>query len=162
MQNLSIKMLWEITRNSTHYNIILQFKGMTVSPRLLQVIIFTLPELYASSSCCESCELKGIHVSLWIYYLTIKPMRRKLVHTNCQHPCLRAQRNYMNSGDGDGSDWDDCSCCDSTDDISFSKRQKKTFRKKFPSINSVIVHTHRHTHTKKTGLFLRGISEENN
>lgn len=26
-------------------------------------------------------------------------------------------------GDGDGSDWDNCSWCDSTDDISLSKRQ---------------------------------------
>lgn len=39
------------------------------------------------------------------------------------------------------------------------KDKRKLSEKKCPSINSVIVHTHRHTHKKKTGLFLRGISE---
>ena len=40
------------------------------------------------------------------------------------------------------------------------KDKRKVSEKKFPSINSVIVHTHRLTHTHKTGLFLGGISEK--
>ena len=40
------------------------------------------------------------------------------------------------------------------------KDKRKVSEKKFPSINSVIAHTHRLTHTHKTGLFLGGISEK--
>lgn len=32
----------------------------------------------------------------------------------------RSSKELHEFGDGDGSDWDDCSCCDSTDDILFS------------------------------------------